>query len=176
LSEIKKTFIFDIDGCILPSIFPKLLKKNQTREEQEQIIKNINKQGYSIELYPKFVNFYFKHCSRELVYFVTGRKRSDFEKLTYHHLASLQYENIHFYPEDGLYTRDFYLSWKYTIIKSLFEKDREYFIFDDEEGYFHELERLEQYYCKCFKVKNDEDWETILYIGYKFIAEHNNGW
>lgn len=157
----KVVYIFDIDGCILPSIFPKLLKKNQTKEKQDKLIKEINEKGTEIELYPKFLEFYFKKCSHELVYFVTGRKRSNFEKLTYHHLSSLQYENIYFYPEDGPYTLEFYLTWKYNIIKSLFEKDREYLIFDDEDRYFDELESIEQHDCKCFKVESNYGWDTI---------------
>lgn len=158
LNEKKKIYVFDIDGCILPSIFPKLLKKNQTREEQAKLIKEINEQGYNIELYPKFIDFYFKNCFLELIYFVTGRKRSDFEKLTYHHLSSLQYENIYFYPEDGLYTRDFYLNWKYNTISKIVLDNGFCYVFDDEKGYFN---RLSFFNCLCFLANSNDAWNKL---------------
>lgn len=158
----KNMFIFDIDGCILPSIFPKLLKKNQTPNEQDQIIKDINEGGYKIGLYPNFIEFYFKNCSRKLVYFVTGRKRSNFEKLTYHHLSALQYENIYFYPEDGAYEEESYLKWKLETIRDLLQIGHFHHVFDDMNGYFETLKTVHG--CRCYQVQNEKDWDLLNFI------------
>lgn len=159
MNENKKIFTFDIDGCILPSIFPRLLKRNQIKEEQDQLIKKINEKGYQVELYPKFVEFYFENCNlNDLVYFVTGRKRSNFEKLTYHHLSALHYENIIFYPEDGPYTLEFYLNWKFDAILKIILNNGFCYVFDDEKGYFN---RLSFFNCMCFIANSNNAWNRL---------------
>jgi len=106
---MKKTYIFDIDGCIMPVAFPKLLTEQQTQEAQLRIVREVNEMARDMKPYQNFFNFLmWKVKKGDKVYYITGRKKSNFGQLTYHQLGKYLFftdppSEIIFYPEGGLY-------------------------------------------------------------------------
>ena len=159
---MNKIFIFDIDQCILDSVFPNLLPSNQHPDAQEQVVREVNEKGWNIELYPEFLRYYYNNCGvNDEVYFVTGRQKHRFDKLTYHQLAELHYEDIIFYPKAGLYQKDLYLTWKCSTIQKLLKKGHEHYIFDDHNDYFKDIDPQQKYKIHFFKCARDEDWRCL---------------
>ncbi len=135
-------WIFDIDGCIMPSMFPNIEEgEKQSPEDNENIVKRINNEGRHVRIWQEFFDFYLHHCKprEERIYFVTGRKRSHFGALTNVQLFPIDYTDIIFYPEVLNHTEYIYHKWKYNAILGLIEFSKPAFIFDDDTGYFDAL-------------------------------------
>jgi len=149
----KEVYIFDIDGCIMPSIFNEMnffiyfLKK----------VNKLNKRADQTQLYPSFVKYYENHCMEaELVVFLTGRKHSEFGDITRKQLKRLQkFKNFRliFYPEQKNHQLKEYLKWKtqniFHIITNKIANERiekiieyNFKIFDDNGRYFKELKKI----------------------------------
>jgi len=164
-----KIFIFDIDDCILPSIFPKLLTEDQTEEEKQEIVDYINKKGLKTKLFSNFVKFFEKYCEGKentTISFITGRKRSYFEDLTLHQLKILYSDFILiFYPEDGIYTQEYYTNWKLKSIINILKENtyEKCFVFDDDSSYFIPL-LIKYPDCMVCEVNNDKIWRNLRLI------------
>ena len=93
-------YIFDIDGCIMPAIISNSEDNNHSREKT---VKDSINNGQKIKLYPDFINYYKKNCERaKSIFFITGRKKSEFGSLTEVQLKPLnkiQRYQIIYYPE-----------------------------------------------------------------------------
>lgn len=170
-SNRKEIYIFDIDGCIMPSIFPNIHDPNQNRE---QIIRDVNEEGKDIRLFPEFIKFYENICKKValLVFFITGRQQKAFGELTEDQLKKLRkfkHYFILFYPEEYSHVPKTYFQWKIEMITCIFRvfKNSEgiiFRIFDDMGDYFNEIKfianslNLKQ---KCYLINNDNLWESI---------------
>lgn len=175
-------FFFDIDGCILPCIMPVL-----PNEEKEQIImvNNIKEKMKGISLYPNFIDFFNRYCKTKnsLVYFITGRKKSQFYDITNEQLFSLSNKkhNVFYFPEDGIYTVEYYKWWKIEMMSGLFNQTvgckhnhkYTYFLFDDNTFYFKDLKRMIRYPIFTYEMNKDEDWNKDYYDNL-FIYFYNN--
>jgi len=165
-TKLKKLFLFDIDKCILPSIFPKLLKDEQSKEEQQDIINIIHKKAKKIKLYPNYIEFYKNYCERENVdvWFLTGRKSSQLKELTLKQLKPISIDPfITFFPENGEYTQEFYTNWKLKSIISFLNEhtyDRCY-VFDDDTSYFYQLLTEKYHTCETYEINCNEDWYRL---------------
>ena len=167
-------FIFDVDGCIMPNIF-----KNygwDGDQDRETVIREVNKFGKNVPLFPNFIEHYKKFCKDALkIYFITGRQEEDFKELTLHNLQSIldiQYDfTIIWYPPDKKHKAKTYFKWKIRRIKKImegYEKSSRkyglklsYYIYDDWVDYFSQIEK----YTKKHKIsyflgkrQSNEDW------------------
>lgn len=159
-------FIFDIDGCIMPNIFSTV---DKTKMDDETIIQSRIDRFTDISLFPEFVEFYRKNCTVSLaVYFITGRKRKDYGKITEFQLTPLKihkdYKIKHF-PDKKPHILKVYFHWKAKIIKSIMEKwfkdSIRFYIYDDLEDLFpiifKEIPAVNNDY-KCKLIQGQEDW------------------
>ena len=153
---MKKIFIFDIDGCVLPSIFPNIHEDNQSKEK---IIKNALEIGDKISLFPDFIEFYKKYCkSAESVIFITGRQKSSLGGLTETQLAPLREIkefSLIYYPEEKSHIAKEYFDWKVNRIREILKgeikktvavgvKEKRFLlkIFDDTPDYFPKIKEI----------------------------------
>lgn len=133
----EKIYIFDIDGCIMPSLFPNTFFNNL--EEKEALVKKVNEEGWNVlpcnEFLQYFINIYEEAFK---IFFLTGRQKENFYSLTIHQLRRIDYDDITFFQDGGI-SQDAYLKYKTNYFYKLFEEygmDKEYFIFDDHNDYF----------------------------------------
>lgn len=175
---MKEVYIFDIDGCVMPLIFSGF-KEDESREKTiKKIVDNKN----NIELYPKFIRFYEKHCKKaDIIFFITGRKGSEFGKLTENQLESIsniRKFKIIYYPERKSHKIRKYFSWKvkkikriikeaaeFKIFKDINDKTLEFNIFDDMDGYFSKIKDFATSYgvrAYLSLIKNDNSWDHLL--------------
>jgi len=175
---MKEVYIFDIDGCVMPPI----VSDFKIDESREKTIKKIVDNSDRIELYPDFIRFYDKHCKKaEMIFFITGRKGSEFGKLTEKQLESLsniRNFQIIYYPEKKSHKIRKYFSWKvkkikkiikkaakFKIIKDNNDKNLEFNIFDDMDGYFAKIEDFATHYgvqTHLSLIENDNSWNHLL--------------
>jgi len=159
----RNMFIFDIDGCIMPSLFPNL--KAQDPEERDALIKKVIQKGVGMKPYSSFSRFLKNNVRHDdLIYFVTGRQESSFGNLTRHQLVKYIYltktlPEIIFYPEHGTYEEKSYLKWKHETIRDLLQIGYFHHVFDDMNGYFDPLENVHG--CKCYQVQDEKDWDRL---------------
>ncbi|MFX1329107.1 MAG: hypothetical protein ACFE91_13350 [Promethearchaeota archaeon] len=159
---MREVYIFDIDGCIMPPIFSNF-NRNGSRKT---IVKEVIKNGNNVSLYPDFIKFYEKNCIQaESIYFITGRKESEFGKLTedqLQRLTNIKPFQVIFYPEVKRYKIHKYIAWKEKKVKEIimnivnqsrFIKNSQenviINIFDDINDYFHRI----QEYKNRFKIQ-----------------------
>ena len=167
-------FIFDIDGCIMPNIF-----KNYDwdgDQDRETVIKEVNKFGKDVPLFPDFIKYYKTFCKNALkIYLITGRQEEEFKELTFHNLQpvfDIQYDfTIVWYPPDKKHKAKTYFNWKLNrtkkIIKGYEKSSRKYslklsyHIYDDLVDYFPQIDK----YAKRHKIsyflgkrQSNEDW------------------
>lgn len=168
-------FIFDIDGCIMPNIFENYgWEDNQDRET---VIREVNKNGRNVPLFPNFIKYYKKLCKDALkIYFITGRQEAEFKELTFQNLKSIFefcYDfTITWYPPNKEHKVKPYFKWKFNTIKKIMEgyekSSRKYgiklsfYIYDDWDDYFPKISK----YAKRHKIsyflgkkQSNEDWE-----------------
>ena len=175
---MKEVYIFDIDGCIMPPIFSDI----ETDESREKTIRKIVDNSDIIELYPDFIRFYDKYCKNaEMIFFITGRKGSEFGKLTETQLGSLsniRNFQIIYYPEKKSHKIRKYFSWKVKKIKKIIrnavrfktfkdnnEKSLKFYIFDDMDGYFSKVENFATHngvQAHLSLIENDTSWNRLL--------------
>ncbi|MHA1933165.1 MAG: hypothetical protein ACW96X_11525 [Promethearchaeota archaeon] len=174
---MKEVYIFDIDGCVMPPIFSDF----NMEEAREKTIKKIVDNSNNLELYPNFIRFYDKHCKNaELIFFITGRKGSEFGKLTEKQLESLsniRNFKIIYYPEKKSHKIRKYFSWKVKKIKNVIkdvaktknlkvniDKGIKFKIFDDMDGYFSKIESFATHHgvqAHFSLIENDNSWNNI---------------
>ncbi|MHA1932680.1 MAG: hypothetical protein ACW96X_09090 [Promethearchaeota archaeon] len=174
---MKEVYIFDIDGCIMPPIFSDF----NMDESREKTIKKIVDNSNNLELYPDFIRFYDKHCKNaELIFFITGRKGSEFGKLTEKQLESLsniRKFQIIYYPEKKSHKIRKYFSWKVKKIKKVIKnaiklknsKDNseialKFNVFDDMDGYFSKIEDFATHYgvqAELSLIDNENSWNNL---------------
>jgi hypothetical protein len=170
---IREVYIFDIDGCIMPPIFTNF----NNDEPRHKIVKEVIKNGNHVNLFPVFIEFYNKHCTEaESIYFITGRKASEFSNLTQqqlHMLAEIKDYHIIYYPEGKPHKIQKYFAWKVKEIKGIIEdiinkKDLNenskfiFKIFDDMKDYFPKVRKLAdkwQIQIKLTLIKSENDWK-----------------
>jgi len=158
-------FIFDIDGCIMPNIFP-LIK--DTQMEDDRITQDILKKASNISLFPEFIEFYKQNCAKCLaVYFITGRKRKYYEKITESQLQPLKnYKNyiIKYFPDNKPHILKEYFHWKAKTIKNIMNQwsksSVRFHIYDDLEELFHLITKevppiVRNYNCKLIQEQGD---------------------
>lgn len=113
-------FIFDIDGCIMPNIFP--LNK-ETKKDDDSLNQKLVKRASDISLFPEFIEFYKKNCVESLaVYFITGRKQKYYGEITESQLKPLKlYKNyiIKHFPDNKPHILKEYFHWKAKTIKDI---------------------------------------------------------
>ena len=173
---MKEVYIFDIDGCVMPPIFDGF----ENDESREKTIRKIVDNSNNINLYPEFIRFYDRHCKNaEMIYFITGRKGSEFGKLTENQLESLSHIKnfqIIYYPEKKPHKIRKYFSWKVKNIKKIIknaanskmfkdnnDKSLKFNIFDDMDGYFSKIEDFATYYgvqAHLSLIENENSWDT----------------
>ena len=140
LDKTEIIYIFDIDGCILPSIFPNLSKKVSIEEIRNKI--------KAISIYKSFIEYYgliSKGPGKEK-FFITGRKAKDFRNETIDQLKPLKIKEnqIIFYPNIYSHSKIRYFTFKiYNILRIAFNNKRysEIIVFDDICDYFNKLSR-----------------------------------
>ena len=175
---MKEVYIFDIDGCVMPPIFSDI----ENDESREKTIRKIVDTSNNIKLYPDFIRFYDKHCKNaEMIFFITGRKGSEFGKLTEKQLESLsniRNFQIIYYPEKKSHKIRKYFSWKVKKIKRIIknaakfksfkdnnDKTLKFNIFDDMDGYFTKIEDFATHYgvqAHLSLIENDNSWNILL--------------
>ncbi len=138
LNKTEIIYIFDIDGCILPSIFPNLSKKVSI-----ELIRNKIK---TISIYKSFIEYYklISNSPEIKKIFLTGRKAKDFRNETIDQLKPLgiKENQIVFYPNTYSHSKIRYFTFKiYNILKIAFSnrKHSEIIVFDDICDYFKRL-------------------------------------
>ena len=175
---MKEICIFDIDGCILPSIFPNLDDNSKSREKLiVDALKNID----NISLFPEFVIYYNRFCEHsESIIFITGRKESEFGELTKTQLSPLKdikEFGIIYYPERNSYESNEYFNWKIKKILEIFndkifqgfsdkssKKDHYFKIFDDMPDYFPKVEEFAKnlyIQVKLVRINKSESWSSL---------------
>ncbi|MHA1916225.1 MAG: hypothetical protein ACW97V_17890 [Promethearchaeota archaeon] len=162
---MKEVYIFDIDGCVMEPNFPNL----PNSETQEKIVEEAIHNGNGIKLYPDFIKYYKKFCSHaESIFFVTGRKKSDFGELTEKQLkplVKLKNFNIIYYPESKPFNLPTYFEWKLKeikkILKSSLTENYTFYIFDDMDDHFPKLRKIAKKYDIRLQLKvieNEMSW------------------
>ena len=171
---MREVYIFDIDGCIMPPIFSDL-DNNETREK---IVGDAVHNGNGIKLFPGFVKYYKKYCIQaESIFFITGRKKSEFGKLTSKHLqplVTIKKFNIIYYPEVKPHKIRKYFNWKTKIIKAIIKDtaNKKHFNISTEENYnFNIFDDMNDYFLKIRKFEDKWDIQILL-----TMIENENSW
>ena len=158
-------FIFDIDGCIMPNIFP-LIK--ESKKVDERINQEIVKRASDISLFPEFIEFYKQNCTKSLaVYFITGRKQKYYGKITESQLRPLKiYKNytIKHFPDNKPHILKKYFLWKAKTIKDIMNQwshdSVRFHIYDDLKEIFYLITKevppiVRNYNCKLIQEQGD---------------------
>ena len=169
---MKKIHIFDIDGTILPSLFPNIQKSDKS---MDQIINDVLERSSEVDIYPEFINYYSLYCtnSTENV-FLTGRQEKPFGNLTHSQLSPLKELSpfqVIFYPEENIYSLKQYFSWKLQEIQSLFLKYHaldhyeqvKFIVYDDMTAHFNNLKKLSdnlRINLTLRSIRNSNDWNS----------------
>ena len=175
---MREVYIFDIDGCIMPPIFSNF----NSNESRKNIVKEAIKNGNNVNLYPAFIKFYKKYCIQaESIYFITGRKKSEFGLLTENQLKSLaniKEFNIVYYPERNSHKIKKYFTWKAKktkdIIKNTVKKNNldsnsngniKFSIFDDMNNYFPKIREFEKKWdiqIQLTFIEDENYWNLLI--------------
>jgi len=175
---MREVYIFDIDGCVMSPIFSDF----NNDETREKLVGDAVHNGNGIKLFPDFIKYYKKYCIQaESIFFITGRKRSEFGKLTDNQLRPLvdiKTFNVIYYPETKAHKIRKYFDWKIKSIKEIIKyttngkhfniSTKENFtfnIFDDMNDYFSKIRKSgdKRDIQIHFKLIEDEDsWNQLL--------------
>ncbi len=172
---MREVYIFDIDGCVMSPIFP----ETNNEKAREKVVGDAVHNGNGIKLFPDFVKYYKKHCVQaESIFFITGRKKSEFGRLTDNHLCPLvdikPFEVI-YYPEAKSHKKRKYFRWKAKKIKGII-KDRnienpvnisnkenyKFKIFDDLNNYFPKIRKFgdrRDIQIHLTLIENENNWD-----------------
>jgi len=163
-------FIFDIDGCIMPDIFPNI---KEIQIDNKIIEFEYKKKASNVSLYPEFIEFYKKNCTNSLaVYFLTGRKQKYYGRITQSQLKPLKiykHYSIKHFPDNKPHISKEYFHWKAKTIKGImnqwFHDSVRYHIYDDVEDIFpfifREIPHVEGEY-NCNLIQEQDDWVHII--------------
>ena len=163
----------------MPPIFSNFVNENDPREK---IVKYVEENGYKFELFPEFIVFYENKCkAAESVIFLTGRKKSEFSKLTDSQLSLLKgikSFKVIYYPEEKQNIAKEYFDWKpkqiHRIIKESFKNhqfDNDYRkslcikVFDDLTEYYPKVENIAKELdlaIELFTIEGRESWASLL--------------
>ena len=175
---MRGVYIFDIDGCIMPPIFSNF----DGNESRKNIVKEVIKNGNNVNLYPDFIKFYDKNCIQaESVFFITGRKKSEFGKLTVSQLQSLanikEFQVI-YYPEGNSHKMRKYFTWKVKKVKDIIkitingknfsknpQENGKFNIFDDLNDYFPKIRKFKDKYrvqIQLTLIENENSWNPLI--------------
>ncbi len=162
----------------MPPIFSNF-NKNGSRKN---IVKKVIKNGNDVKLYPDFIKFYEKNCIKaESIFFITGRKKSEFGKMTENQLlilANIKSFQVIYYPEEKTYKIQEYFAWKVKTVKEIIKniiknknfiensKEKVSFnIFDDMVDYFPKVREFENKYdinIQLTLIDNKISWNSLL--------------
>ncbi len=179
---MNEVYIFDIDGCIMPPIISNFDENGEPREKIVNEAKNI---GRKIKLFSNFINYYAKSCKRaKSVFFITGRKYSEFGKLTeskLNLLKRLRAFQIIFYPEGKVHESDEYFEWKSDRVQKIINNhinrnnrnsvDKDYrdntvfHIFDDMNDYFPKIKEFSETIgleVNLSLITGEKSWNSFL--------------
>ena len=172
---MNEVYIFDIDGCIMPPIISNF---DENGEPREKMVNEARKIGLKLGLFSNFINYYEKSCKHAIsVYFITGRKKSEFGKLTESKLSllkQLRAFHIVYYPESKLHKSQEYIEWKTNIVQKIIKRntnDKNYgnnivfHIFDDMNDYFPSLKELSEtngLEVNFSLIKGEKSWKKLV--------------
>ena len=175
---MREVYIFDIDGCVMPPIFSNF----NSNESRKNIVKEVIKNGNNVNLYADFIKFYNKYCTQaELVFFITGRKKSEFGTLTENqlkYLATIKDFHVIYYPEGNSHKIKKYFTWKSKktkeIIKNTIKKNNfnsnsngniRFSIFDDMNNYFPKIREFENKWdiqIQLTLIEGENNWNLLI--------------
>jgi len=175
---MREVYIFDIDGCVMSPIFSDFTND----ETREKIVGDAVHNGNGIKLFPDFVKYYSKYCVQaESIYFITGRKKSEFGRLTDNHLRPLvdiKPFKVIYYPEAKPHKIRKYFNWKAKRIKAIIKSTnnkmhfnistKENFtfnIFDDMNDYFSKIRKFgdkRNIQIHLTLIENKDSWNQLL--------------
>ncbi len=176
ISLTREIYIFDIDGCIMPPIVSNFDDNDNSRED---FVNEIVDNGSKIKLYTDFIKYYKKNCRKaESVVFITGRKKSEFGKLTTSQLKPLDHIRIYqiiYYPEGKQHKSNEYFEWKIKNIQELintngknqykdYSKKLFFKIFDDMDEYFPKIKQLSEIFgvkVKFYSINGENSWKSL---------------
>ncbi len=171
---MREVYIFDIDGCVMSPIFTDF----NNGETREKIVVEAVHNGNGIKLYPEFVNYYRKYCVQaESIFFITGRKKSEFGSLTDKHLGPLveiKRFNVIYYPETKSHKIRKYFNWKAKTIKAIIKSttNRKHFNISTKENYiFNIFDDMNDYFLKIRKF--EDKWDIQIHLT---MIENENSW
>ncbi len=171
---MREAYIFDIDGCIMSPIFP----ESNNEETREKIVGDAVHNGNGLKLFPDFVKYYKKYCVQaELIFFITGRKKSEFGRLTDKHLRPLvdiKPFKVIYYPEAKPQKIRKYLNWKAKIIKVIIKSttNREHHNISTKESFvFNIFDDMNDYFSKIRKF--EDKWDIRIHLT---MIENENSW
>ena len=178
---MKEIYVFDIDGCVLPQIFPNITENNST---SEKVIKESLERSKNVILYDEFVEFYEKNCINAYrVVFITGRKRRSLGEMTDEQLSPLRKTrtpDIIYYPEDKDHVVTDYFDWKVEKVQEVIKKDVHrgndvsngnlrkdliFKIYDDMPEYFSKIQEIAENQginVVLTPIKGPEDWKDLI--------------
>ena len=175
---MREVYIFDIDGCIMSPIFSDF----NNNEIREKLVGNAVHNGNGIKLFPDFIKYYKKYCIQaESIFFITGRKRSEFGKLTDNQLRPLvdiKTFNVIYYPEAKPHKIRKYFDWKIKNIKEIIKStnNKKHFNISSKENFtFNIFDDMNDYFSKIRKfgdkrniqihltlIENKDSWNQLL--------------
>ena len=172
----EEIYIFDIDGCVMAPIISDFNDNHSSRKETvDEALNN----GHTIKLYPDFIKYYKRNCeSSESVILITGRKKSEFGKLTESQLKPLnKIKRFHiiYYPEGNEHESDVYFEWKIKKVQGLINNNRKdqsneynklrfFKIFDDMDDYFPKIKKLSEKFgvkVKFYLINGKNSWLSL---------------
>jgi len=175
---MREVYIFDIDGCVMSPIFSDF----NNNEIREKLVGNAVHNGNGIKLFPDFIKYYKKYCIQaESIFFITGRKRSEFGKLTDNQLRPLvdiKTFNVIYYPEAKPHKIRKYFDWKIKNIKEIIKStnNKKHFNISSKENFtFNIFDDMNDYFSKIRKfgdkrniqihltlIENKDSWNQLL--------------
>ncbi len=171
---MREVYIFDIDGCVMSPIFP----DTNNEETRESIVGVSVHNGNGIKLFPNFVKYYEKYCVQaESIFFITGRKKSEFGRLTDNHLRPLvdiKPFKVIYYPEAKPHKIRKYFNWKAKRIKAIIKStnNKKYFNISTKENFrFNIFDDMNEYFSKIRKLRDKRDIQIHL-----TMIENENSW
>lgn len=169
-----EVYIFDIDGCVMSPIFP----ETNNEKTREKIVGDAVHNGNGIKLFPDFVKYYKKHCVKaESIFFITGRKKSEFGRLTKNHLRALvdiKPFQVIYYPEAKPHKIRKYVNWKAKTIKAIIKSttNKKHFNISTKENFtFNIFDDMNDYFSQIRKFGDKQD----IQIHFTMI-ENENSW
>ncbi len=176
---MKEIYIFDIDDCILPAVFPNLDDNSMPREK---VIKDTLEKGKYVSLFPEFMEYYEKYCKNAVsIFFLTGRQEREFSELTEMHLMPLKKIKpfqIIYYPAELSHTSKEYFEWKVKQIQEILigkfnqelsdenlKKNFIFKIFDDITDYFPRVQEIAGSLglnISLISIDSSKKWLTLI--------------